>query len=148
VLDYLGRYTPRGAIAAHRGVSLENPTVSFRWRDSQHHTKQQLMTLSADELLRRFLLQVLPPGLPRIRHSGFLGNRCRVTKLAQCRRLCAPPSLSPQGSPQQSHDPASYPYLTGRARLLCPVCQQGSMLRIAVLAPARSCQSPGQRETS
>src|SRR5262249_37256312 len=46
VLDYLGRYTHRVAIANHRLVSLENHTVSFHWWDSQHHNRQKLMTLS------------------------------------------------------------------------------------------------------
>ncbi len=39
------------------------------------------MTLSGEEFIRRFLLHVLPPGLMRIRHYGFLANRCREAKL-------------------------------------------------------------------
>ena len=43
------------------------------------------MQLSGDEFIRRFLLHVLPKGLMRIRHFGFLANCCRVAKLKQIR---------------------------------------------------------------
>jgi len=148
VLDYLSRYTHRVAIANHRLVALDNGAVSFRWRDYQHHHKGKLMTLTADEFMRRFLLHVLPEGFQRIRHYGFLGNRCRVAKLAQCRRLCAPSSPSPLVSPLQSDSCGSSIHLTARSFPVCPVCQQGSMLRIDVLAPAPSGQLPVPRDTS
>ncbi len=50
------------------------------------------MTLDADEFIRRFLLQVVPPGLMRIRHYGFLANRHREAKLALCRQLLDVPA--------------------------------------------------------
>jgi hypothetical protein len=77
VLNYLARYTHRVAISNHRLVAFENDSVSFRWRDYAHGGKQKVMTVSADEFLRRFLLHVLPKGLVRIRHSGFFANRRR-----------------------------------------------------------------------
>jgi hypothetical protein len=148
VLDYLGRYTHRVAIANHRLVAIDNGAVSFRWRDYQHHNKGKLMTLTADEFMRRFLLHVLPEGFQRIRHYGFLGNRGRVTKLAQCRRPCAPSSSLSSASPLPSDYRGASTHLTTRSLLVCPVCQQGSMLRIEVLAPAPSCQVPVPRDTS
>ena len=45
VLDYLGRYTHRVAIANSRLVSLTEGRVSFRWKDYRHHNKQKVMTL-------------------------------------------------------------------------------------------------------
>ena len=36
--------------------------VSFRWKDYRHHGKSKLMTLAADEFIRRFLLHALPDG--------------------------------------------------------------------------------------
>ncbi len=87
VLNYLARYTHRVAISNHRLVAFENDRVSFRWRDYAHGSKQKVMTLSADEFLRRFLLHVLPKGLVRIRHFGFFANRRRETALARCRQL-------------------------------------------------------------
>jgi hypothetical protein len=52
VLDYLGRYTHRVAIANSRLVGLAAGRVSFRWKDYRHHDKQKVMTLAADEFIR------------------------------------------------------------------------------------------------
>jgi len=68
VLAYLGRYTHRVAISNSRLVSMENGEVTFRWKDYRHHAKPRLMTLAADEFIRRFLLHALPDGFHRIRH--------------------------------------------------------------------------------
>ena len=68
MLAYLGRYTHRVAIANSRLVTLAGGEVSFRWRDYRHHDKNKVMTLAADEFIRRFLLHVLPKGFHRIRH--------------------------------------------------------------------------------
>jgi hypothetical protein len=89
VLAYLGRYTHRVAIANRRLVALAGGRVSFRWRDYRHHSKNKVMTLEADEFIRRFLLHALPDGFHRIRHYGFLANRQRADKLALCRTLLA-----------------------------------------------------------
>ena len=89
VLHYLARYTHRVAISNHRLISFQNGQVSFRWKDYAHGSKQRIMTLSADEFLRRFLLHVLPKGFVRIRFFGFLANRRRATLLPICRQLLA-----------------------------------------------------------
>lgn len=49
----------------------------------------EIMTLAADEFIRRFLLHALPQGFYRIRHYGFVANRRRVEKLSLCRSLLA-----------------------------------------------------------
>jgi hypothetical protein len=87
VLRYLGRYTHRVAISNHRLVSFDGDHVTFRWRDYAHGNKQRLMTLSADEFIRRFLLHVLPKGFVRIRHFGFMANYQRSSSLRLCRQL-------------------------------------------------------------
>jgi hypothetical protein len=87
VLNYLARYTHRVAISNHRLVAFENDRVSFRWRDYAHGDKKKLMTVSAHEFLRRFLLHVLPGSLVRIRHFGLFANRRRSAALERCRAL-------------------------------------------------------------
>ena len=89
VLKYLARYTHRVAISNHRLRTLENGRVSFDWKDYADHSRTKTMTLDAVEFIRRFLLHVLPSGLVRIRHFGFLANRVRKQKLIQCRALLA-----------------------------------------------------------
>jgi len=85
VLCYLGRYTHRIAISNHRLVSFDGNTVTFRWRDYARGNKQRLMTVSADEFIRRFLVHVLPKGFVRIRHFGFMANYQRSSSLDLCR---------------------------------------------------------------
>jgi hypothetical protein len=85
VLDYLGRYTHRVAISNHRIVTADDDHVKFRWRDRTHNDRVRIMTLAADEFLRRFLLHVLPQGLKRIRHYGLTASRGKHEQLAQAR---------------------------------------------------------------
>jgi len=60
-------------------ISFDGNQVTFRWRDYAHGNKKRKMTLSAEEFIRRFLLHVLPQGLVRIRHFGFMANHQRGT---------------------------------------------------------------------
>ena len=99
VLAYLGRYTQRVAIANSRLLSVTDDAVAFRWKDYRHHGKSKVMTLSADEFIRRFLLHTLPDGFHRIRHYGFLANGHRAAKLALCRTLLAVPPSQPALEP-------------------------------------------------
>lgn len=50
--------------------------VTFRFKDYRRAgtDRQQVMTLAADEFIRRFLLHVLPKGFHRIRHYGLLAG--------------------------------------------------------------------------
>jgi hypothetical protein len=86
VLRYLGRYTHRIAISNHRLVAFDGRNVTFRWRDYARANKQRLMTVSADEFIRRFLVHVLPKAFVRIRHFGFMANYRRSASLELCRQ--------------------------------------------------------------
>jgi hypothetical protein len=94
VLNYLARYTHRVAISNYRLVGFRDGRVSFLWRDYAQGGKQKVMTLSAHEFLRRFLLHVLPTGLVRIRHFGIFANRNRTAALLQCRQSLGVPVIS------------------------------------------------------
>jgi hypothetical protein len=123
VLHYLARYTHRVAISNHRLVAFHGGQVTFRWKDYAHGSKQKLMTVSAEEFLRRFLLRVLPPGFVRIRFFGFLANRQRRALLPLCHQLL--PMLTP------CLDAAS-PKVCSRALRRCPRCG-GTMLLVQTL---------------
>ncbi len=60
VLDYVGRYTHRVAISNHRLLDIENDQVRFEWKDYRQGGEVKVMTLSAEEFIRRFLPHVLP----------------------------------------------------------------------------------------
>jgi len=87
VIDYLGRYTHRVAISNNRIVGMNDGMVSFNWRDYSDSNKIKLMTLSADEFIRRFLLHVLPPGFRKIRHFGIFASKDKSTRINLCKRL-------------------------------------------------------------
>jgi hypothetical protein len=86
VLEYLARYTHRVALTNDRLLGLRDGMVRLRWRDCARGGKKKTLRLPATDLLRRFLLHVLPHGFCRVRHYGLLGNRHKATKLAACRR--------------------------------------------------------------
>ena len=135
VYRYLGRYTHRVAISNGRLVSLEQGRVTFRYKDYADDQRPKLMTLDAEEFIRRFLLHVLPKGFVRIRHYGLLAGRNVDTKLADCRRLLGiatePADIDPAAESEATtvdHDPA----VDECPR--CPRCQ--APLRRRELPPA------------
>ena len=100
VLDYVGRYTHRVAIANHRILDVRDGWVRFAYRNRRQGHRVQTMMLDADELIRRFLLHVLPRGFMRIRHYGFLANRHKARALRRCRDLLGQPADPPRRSPK------------------------------------------------
>ena len=131
VLAYLARYTHRVAISNHRLVALKDGQVSFTWKDYRHGGRRGVMTLAAVEFLRRFLLHVLPAGFMRIRHYGWLANRCRRDKLQRCRQLL--PAAPPPSPPSLAAEPATP---RDRARQ-CPQCRSGTMICVRVFGPGQ-----------
>jgi len=142
VLAYLGRYTHRVAISNSRLIAMMDDRVSFRWRDYRHHNKSKVMTLAADEFIRRFLLHTLPEGLHRIRHCGFLSNRHRAEKLACCRQLRATAAAA---APHNNGDEAGQP--RDRTFELCPCCG-GRMEVIGPLPRSRPADRPAWHDSS
>ena len=133
VLDYLGRYTHRVAIANSRLIEINDGQVRFRWKDYRRPDKPKVMTLDADEFIRRFLLHVLPDGFRRIRHFGFLANAHRTARLATIRALLAVPA--PARDPPSDYR-TRYALLTGRSLDICPCCG-GRMVEIATFGRLR-----------
>jgi hypothetical protein len=132
VLDYLGRYVHRVAIANSRLLACDNGKVSFRWKDYRCRGKSKAMTLDAEEFIRRFLLHELPKSFRRIRYYGFLANACRAAKLAAIRTALAAPQPTPRAKPADYRE--RYENLTGHRIDLCPFCG-GTMIEIIRLRP-------------
>ena len=91
----------------------------------------QTTTLEAVEFIRRFLLHVLPKGFMRIRHYGFLANRCKRENLAKCRQLLDVP-LELCDAVEKSIQQLMLE-LTGVDITQCPKCKKGTMTKIADL---------------
>ena len=137
VLGYLGRYTHRVAIANSRLLSLFDGKVRFTWKDYRQRGKTKVMTLAADEFIRRFLLHALPDGFHRIRHYGFLANGARNDSLALCRRLLDARDTG-ACQPVDDRTKADCP-LTAADFANCPNCG-GTMRRIATVPRSRGPQ--------
>ena len=134
VLAYLGRYTHRVAISNDRLLGLADSRVRFRWRDYADGDRAKIMALDADEFLRRFLLHVVPDRFVRTRHFGLLANRRRTARLAQCRALLDQPPPTVPAAPESVR--ALMLRVLGIDIDRCPICQLGTLQRLAVLSPA------------
>jgi len=89
------------------------------------------MTLDAEEFIRRFLLHVIPDGVMRIRHFGFLANRAKKHALPQCPKLLGLNPALPQIPKRSAHDLLLE--LAGIDLSRCPRCQKGIMIVVGEL---------------
>jgi hypothetical protein len=125
VLAYLSRYTHRVAISNSRLLAFDAAGVTFRYKDYRRSgaERQQVMTLGADEFIRRFLLHLLPKGFHRIRHYGLLAGGSRKASLTLARTLlpvALPPHDDEPGEPADERPP-------------CPCCG-GRMIIVEAFA--------------
>jgi len=114
VLAYLSRYTHRVAISNRRLIAFDERGVTFRFKDYRRESpeRQRIMTLEADEFIRRFLLHVLPHRFHRIRHYGLLAGSARKASLALARKLLNAAAPTDEPSADDPADP----------RPPCPCC--------------------------
>lgn len=127
VLDYLGRYVFRIAIANSRLEQVTDDDVTFRYRDTRTQEVRRV-TLPGVEFLQRFLQHVLPRGCAKVRYYGLWSaahradRTCARALLTALTLIAAPPS-----------EPARASSLGDLPR--CPHCRVGTLIVIAVLRP-------------
>jgi Putative transposase len=123
----------------HRALVDAQIPCNLLIKSSLHNMKRSSSSRSvSDEFIRRFLMDVMPNGFHRIRYYGFLGNRYRNEKLAECGRLLgmrAAEHHAETPKPKREYQ-ERYEELTGRSLRQCPHCQQGQMVKVAVLPRA------------
>jgi hypothetical protein len=133
VYAYLSRYTHRVAISNHRLVSCQDGQVTFRARNNASPEKPRLVTLPAQEFIRRFLLHVLPSGFVKIRHYGLLAPCNAKTKLEKARTLLHLQEPKEESHPKKETLPQTWQdllyQLTGRDLKTCPHCKKGVLIR-------------------
>ncbi|QGN55679.1 IS91 family transposase [Novosphingobium sp. Gsoil 351] len=137
VLAYLSRYTHRVAISNRRLIAFDGNQVTFRYKDYRRDggERQQIMTLAADEFIRRFLLHVLPRGFHRIRHYGLLAGSARKDSIALARQLLA---VAPPANDDTPDEPVD-------VRPPCPCCG-GRMIVIEIFERWRLPRAPPSPE--
>ena len=87
VIEYVGRYAFRVAISNERIKKIDDDKVTFEYKDYKDNSKMKLMTITAEEFIRRFLLHVLPNHFTKIKHYGLLSNRNKKKNIRFCRFL-------------------------------------------------------------
>jgi hypothetical protein len=141
VLAYLSRYTHRVAISNTRLIAHDEHGVAFRYKDYRADglARRKIMTLAADEFIRRFMLHILPKGFHRIRHYGLFASTGRAANIARLRELLGsmPTSAEKASSPSQDQ-----PAETGLPP--CPCCG-GRMIVIEFFERG---MQPRQRQSS
>jgi len=136
IVKYLGNYAHRVAISNDRIQSIEGSNITFRYKDYKDHSKKKVMTLQADEFIRRFLLHVLPHGFCKIRYYGLLACRHRKGLLAHCKK-----SMAVRERKSRFEDlswQAVLKMVTGFDVTLCPCCKSGRMLPLGIIQGERS----------
>ncbi len=131
VLEYLGRYTHRVAISNNRIVSIKNGKVTFTYKDRKCNDEVKIMSLDADEFIRRFLLHVLPNGFMKIRYFGFLANTNKNKCIPILRKLIDPNAQLPEKIKETVQEMMLR--LTGEDIACCPQCQKGRMVKLRQL---------------
>lgn len=128
VLEYLGRYTHRVAISNNRILGIENDTITFSYRDRKNDNEKKSIPLNANEFIRRFLLHALPKRLMRIRHCGFLANRCKKNDLLKCRKILGQNNIPEKQSNKSVKELMLE--LTGQDISTCPFCKKGKLQKM------------------
>ena len=133
VLAYLSRYTHRIAISNRRIMAFDGANVTLRYKDYRRDgaDRQRIMTIPADEFIRRFLTLVLPRGFHRIRHYGLLAGSRRKASLALARDLL---HVAPEPEELSDQEPMDL-------RPPCPCCG-GHMIIIETFERWRQPRAP------
>lgn len=128
VLDYLGRYVFRIAIANSRLEAMTDDDVTFRYQDNRTHETRRV-TLTGVEFLQRFLQHVLPRGCAKVRYYGLWSATHRTDRTHARALLTAVALLATPPAPE----PARASSLGDLPR--CPHCRVGTLIVIAVFRP-------------
>ena len=107
----------RIALTDARILSLDDDQVQLDYKDYRNDNRHKIMTLAERGTPRRFLLHVLPKGFMRIRHFGFLSNRCRAERIKEI-RAALNVAQQPWEASTEAESPApfdGYP---------CPLCRK------------------------
>ena len=130
-VDYLAKYVYRTAISNNRILSCEDGKVTFQWRDYSDHNKIKVMSLDADEFIRRFLIHILPSGFMRVRSFGFLANSCKAKNISLI--LTALNQSQPVLNNTKEKTADLMLRLTGVDINICPECKKGKLLLIKTI---------------
>jgi hypothetical protein len=130
VVKYIGRYTHRVAISNHRIKNISNGTVTFTYKDYNDENKTKIMTLKAEEFIRRFMLHILPKGFQKIRYFGIFANGKKDKYLKLARELL---------NVTEKEIEKAVAYINDKIDklLTCPCCGRGKLKFIGLFRPGK-----------
>lgn len=106
---YLARYVQSTAIRNRRILAVTDQTVTYTWTDRKTGEPRQA-TVGGREFIRRFMQHILPTGLVRVRHIGFLSPAAKKAFHAVQTALgVAPPAAPPAPAPIEETAPTAPP---------------------------------------
>ncbi|MFT5730504.1 MAG: putative Zn-ribbon and HTH transcriptional regulator [Desulforhopalus sp.] len=126
VLEYLGRYTHRVAITNNRLTAMKDGNITFTYRDSSDENKTKELTVTAEELIRRYLLHILPSGFMKIRYYGFLASTNKKDSIPFSQQLIEPNFKTTEKQEETIQEIMLR--LTGNDISRCPECGKGEMI--------------------
>lgn len=146
VINYLGQYTHRVAIANDRILNIAGGKVTFIAKDYRDRAIKKPLTLDGVEFLRRFTMHILPRRFVKIRRFGIYNHTVKRNLKLQFVPEEKPgiEALIEQQKPPETRM-ERFARLTGINPCLCPVCKTGRMIVINVLPRIRS---PGGQSIS
>jgi hypothetical protein len=130
VIRYLGRYTKKGMLNESRLQAIDDDNVRFNYQDYADGNRHKQMVLKGEEFVRRYLSHILPKGLMRVRHFGFLANCCRVKKLDVIRRQL-PDVVEQKNKKETNSSVKCWP---------CPACKAGVLVLMSLALPTLNVQ--------
>lgn len=128
IIEYLGRYTHKVAITAHRITAITDSSITFKYKDYADGDKIKTMELSHGEFTRRFEQHLLPKRFVKIRHGGYLSHHGKKARIESLHQQLGLPKPMPQ-----VEIPFSIKMLQriGTDYNLCPQCKKGKLEVVA-----------------
>jgi len=130
VLNYLGRYVHRIAITNNRILAIDDGRVTFQYQDTEDR-QWKVLTLQAEEFIRRFLQHVLPRGFHKVRYYGLWapGNHPLLRRL----QLLLDKGSGASPSHQEIHRESDVILEARSQDQTCPHCKKGTLILIGRL---------------
>ena len=128
VIEYLGRYIQKVAISNNRILNVDEEMVRFAYKDYADNGKKKTMTISREEFIRRFMMNIIPQRFCKVRYFGMLSIKNRQAKLKQILSLLNRVQQTPRF--QGLNNMEILRLLTGNDFSLCPCCKKGKMILI------------------
>ena len=133
LINYLGNYTHRVAIANQRIIEHKNGKVKFHYKDYKTAGLSKQIALDQDEFIRRFLQHILPLGFSKIRYFGFMSLRYLQANIEQCITLLNKTTPLPELVGLNAYE--IYRQLFKKDPQKCSKCDDGKLYSIIIKTP-------------